>query len=40
MKTILSSRERLLKALRHEEPDYVPFDVGSTHLTGISYDCI
>ncbi len=32
----MTSRERILKSLRHEEPDRVPFDLGSTHLTGIS----
>ena len=32
----MTSRERILKALQHEEPDHVPFDMGSTQLTGIS----
>lgn len=36
MKNELTSRERIMKALQHEEPDRVPFDLGSTHLTGIS----
>lgn len=31
----LSSRERLLTALNHREPDRVPFDLGSTQVTGI-----
>ena len=33
----MNSRERILKTLNHEEPDKVPFDLGSTHLTGITY---
>lgn len=32
----MNSRERVLKALSHEEPDRVPYDLGSTQLTGIS----
>ena len=32
----MNSRERVLKALNHEEPDRVPYDLGSTQLTGIS----
>jgi len=32
----MGSRERMLKALRHEEPDRVPYDLGRTQLTGIS----
>jgi uroporphyrinogen decarboxylase len=31
----ISSRERLLKALAHQEPDRVPLDLGSTQVTGI-----
>lgn len=31
----LSPRERLLTALNHREPDRVPFDLGSTQVTGI-----
>ena len=31
----MSSRERLLTALRHHEPDRIPFDLGSTQVTGI-----
>jgi uroporphyrinogen decarboxylase len=30
-----SSRERLLKALAHQEPNRVPLDLGSTQVTGI-----
>lgn len=33
---MLTSRERLLMALKHQEPDRVPFDMGSTQLTGIA----
>lgn len=32
----LSHRERLLKALNHEEPDRVPIDLGSTYVTTIN----
>ena len=31
----MTSRERVLKALQHEEPDCVPFDLSSTPVTGI-----
>ena len=31
----MDSRERVLKALRHEEADRVPFDLSSTPVTGI-----
>lgn len=33
----MTSRERVLATLRHTEPDRVPFDLGSTHVTGISW---
>lgn len=32
----LSHRDRLLTALNHREPDRVPLDLGSTHVTGIA----
>ncbi len=32
----MTSRERILQTLQHKEPDQVPFDLGSTQLTGIS----
>ena len=35
MKTILNSRERVLKTLTHKEPDKIPIDLGSTLVTGI-----
>jgi uroporphyrinogen decarboxylase len=31
----MNSRERLLTALDHQEPDRIPFDLGSTQVTGI-----
>jgi uroporphyrinogen decarboxylase len=31
----MNSRERLLTALNHREPDRLPFDLGSTQVTGI-----
>ncbi len=34
----MTSRERVLCALRHQEPDRVPFDLGSTKTTGIHRD--
>lgn len=32
----MNSRERLIKALNHQEPDRVPLDLGGTSQTGIS----
>jgi uroporphyrinogen decarboxylase len=32
----MNSRERLLQAVNHNEPDRIPYDLGSTQLTGIS----
>lgn len=32
----MNSRERVLMALNHKEPDRVPFDLGGTNVTGIS----
>ncbi len=31
----MTSRERLIKALNHKEPDRIPFDIGSTIVSGI-----
>ncbi len=31
----MSSRERVQKALRHENPDYVPLDLGASAVTGM-----
>jgi uroporphyrinogen decarboxylase len=33
----MTSRERVLKALNHEEPDRVPKDLGATNATGINW---
>ena len=32
----MNSRERILIALSHKEPDRVPFDLGSSFVTGIT----
>ena len=32
----MNSRERILKALNHEEPDRIPFDLAGTTWTGIT----
>jgi len=32
----MTSRERLLTALRHQEPDRVPYDLSGSHVTAIS----
>gem|GEM_PF-2795530 len=32
----MTSRERVRKALNHEQPDRVPIDLGSTAVTGIA----
>jgi len=32
----MTHRERVITALEHREPDRVPLDLGSTHVTGIS----
>ncbi len=31
----MNSRERLLAAINHQEPDRIPFDMGSAQVTGI-----
>jgi len=33
----MTSEERVLKALNHEEPDRVPYDLTSTLVSGIHY---
>ncbi len=33
----MNSRERVLLALNHQEPDQVPFDLGGTVITGIHF---
>jgi hypothetical protein len=32
----MTSRERIQKAINHIQPDKIPFDLGSTAITGIS----
>jgi len=32
----MNSRERVLATIRHEEPDRVPIDIGSTCVTNIN----
>jgi len=32
----MTSRERVIKALNHQEPDRVPLDLGATRQSGIS----
>jgi hypothetical protein len=32
---VLTSRERVRRAIHHKEPDRVPLDLGSTLVTGI-----
>lgn len=34
----MNSRERILTTLNHQEPDRIPFDLGSTQVTGIHVD--
>ena len=34
----MTSRERVRKALNHEEPDRVPVDLGSSYITSICVD--
>lgn len=33
----MNSRERLLATLNHQEPDHIPFDLGSVQVTGIHH---
>jgi hypothetical protein len=35
-----ASRDRLLKTLRHEQPDRIPIDFGGTAVTGIHASCV
>ena len=32
---MMNSRERMIKALNHQEPDRVPYDLAGTTVTGI-----
>ena len=36
----MNSRERVQKSLRHETPDKVPVDFGSTAVTGVHVSCV
>ena len=36
----LTSRDRLISTLRHQEPDRVPIDFGATSVTGIHASCV
>ena len=39
----MTSRERIVTAMDHREPDRVPLDLAGTHVTGISrraYDAL
>ncbi|MDX2152568.1 MAG: uroporphyrinogen decarboxylase family protein [Bryobacteraceae bacterium] len=36
----MTSRERVLAALRHQAPDRIPVDFGSTAVTGIHVSCV
>lgn len=36
----MTSRERLIKSLNHEQPDKVPLDLGSTAITGINANAL
>ncbi len=38
--TAAPRRTRLAAALRHQEPDRVPIDFGSTSVTGIHVSCV
>ncbi len=33
----MTGRERILTTIKHQEPDRVPFDLGSTPVTGIHH---
>ncbi len=37
---ITSSRQRVLDALAHKQPDQVPLDFGATAVTGIHVSCV
>lgn len=36
----MTSRERVLSALNHREPDYLPVDFGATSVTGMHVSCV
>jgi hypothetical protein len=39
-KNAMTSRERLITALNHKEPDRIPIDFGGTGVTGIHASCV
>jgi uroporphyrinogen decarboxylase-like protein len=36
----MTSKERVLAALSHQEPDHIPVDFGSTAVTGVHVSCV
>ncbi|MCL5744118.1 MAG: methyltransferase, partial [Acidobacteria bacterium] len=36
----MTSRERILAALNHQQPDRVPMDFGGTAVTGVHVSCV
>ena len=36
----MTSRERLIAAMNHQPVDRIPFDLGSTSITGIHVSCL
>jgi uroporphyrinogen-III decarboxylase len=40
LEAIMNSRERVLAALEHREPDRIPLDFGSTATTGVHVSCV
>ena len=37
---MLTSRERVLMALNHQQPDRVPLDLGGSAVTGMHVSCV
>jgi uroporphyrinogen-III decarboxylase len=40
VETVMTSRERVRAALRHQTPDAIPIDFGATAVTGIHASCV
>src|ERR1035438_260545 len=40
LENMTASRERLVAALSHKEPDSIPIDFGGTSVTGIHVSCV
>jgi hypothetical protein len=36
----MTSKERVIAAIHHREPDRVPMDFGSTGVTGVHVSCV